>query len=276
MSQDAPLVSVLIPAYNAQKYIEESIRSTLTQTYKNLQVIIVNDASTDRTGAIIEQFRLQDSRIELITNTSNLKMSLSLNKGLAQARGKYIARMDADDISLPERISRQVAYMESHPEVGISGTSMKIVDEDLQQIGIRSYYLTDAEIRKHIFKFSPFCHPSIIMRKDVLDKAGGYEHEYNPAEDYELYFRLGMHSKFGNIPDFLLMYRTVPNSMTTGGINKMENMTTKIKLKYLVQYNARTLDYILTYAQLYMSKFIPPKLKFKLFVYLRAFFAQAK
>ena len=120
--QIPPLISVILPAYNAERFLEEAIDSILAQTYKNFELIVLNDGSTDRTEEIILSYN--DPRIRYIKNESNLKLIKTLNKGIALARGKYIARMDADDISLPTRFEKEIEFMEIHPDIGVCSSKV--------------------------------------------------------------------------------------------------------------------------------------------------------
>jgi glycosyltransferase involved in cell wall biosynthesis len=266
-----PLVSVLLPVYNAQKFLSESIESILTQTYQNLELIVVDDASTDDSWQIMQLYKEKDNRVKIFQNIQNLKLSRTLNKALSSASGKYIARMDADDISLPDRIQLQVDYMESHPEVGICGGRMNIIGTDGVIFGCRKYHLVDKEIRSHIFRYSPYSHPLIMMRKNVLDQVGGYRHEYNPAEDYELYFRIGEISRFGNLPHTLLNYRIVGNSMTTGDTKKMERLTIRIRDQYRKSphYTFSLGDYVYNTLHKISLYTMPSSLKMKIFHLIR-------
>ncbi len=262
-------ISVLMPAYNARKYISEAIESVLNQTFKDFEFIIIDDCSTDKTLEIIEDYAKKDSRIIALRNEVNLKMSHTLNKGLALAKGKYIARMDADDWCHPERLYKQFVFMENNPEIGISGGSMNICDENLNVKSLRKYNLTDREIKKNIFKYSPFCHPSIIIKKEVFDRVGRYDANFNPAEDYELYFRIGEFYKFGNLDDVLLRYRVVEKSMTTGFTKKMELKTIAIRNRYSKKYNMSFFDRIYNFLHRVSVHLVPPKFKIMLFNFLR-------
>ncbi|MEO0132855.1 MAG: glycosyltransferase [candidate division WOR-3 bacterium] len=203
-----------MPAYNAEKYISEAIESILNQTFKDFEFIIVDDASTDKTWEIIQEYARKDERIKSLKNDINMKIAKTLNYGIQHASGLYIARMDADDISLPERFELQVNFMNNNPDVVVLGGGMIIIDEDGKPISKRSYYSNDEEIRRHIFLFSPFCHPTIFIRKDAFDNTGGYDPYYESAEDYELYSRLGRLGKFANLKEFIIKYRLTPNSVT--------------------------------------------------------------
>lgn len=271
MINNGRLVSVVLPVYNASPYLSQAIQSILSQTYQGLELIIIDDASTDNSWATITQFAQKDKRIRAIKNDVNLKLSKTLNRGIEIARGTYIARMDADDISLPDRLEKQVAYMDMHPEVGISGGNMEIMHADGKVFAKRTYHLNDHDIRSHIFRYSPYSHPLIIMRKDILDKIGGYKDEYNPAEDYELYFRIGTASKFGNLSDTLLKYRIVEKSMTTGSTRKMELKTLEVRKKYAkdLHYKCSFVDMIYGMAHLISIYIVPTSIRVLIFNLLR-------
>jgi glycosyltransferase involved in cell wall biosynthesis len=200
-------------------------------------------------------------------------ISRTLNVGLAEARGKYVVRMDADDISLPRRLEIQWKYMEAHPEVGVAGGVMQLMDENGQDLGRRIYHQEDREIRQHLFRYSPFSHPTIILRKAVLDKCGGYDPQYDLAEDYELYFRLGRVAKFGNVPDTLLRYRVAKKSLTAQVARRMELKTLEIRRKAATDYGYTPTpgDRLYGFLQWLSIFLIPVKLKKAVFTWWRSF-----
>ena len=190
-----PKLSVLMPAYNAEKYIGEAIESILNQTFKDFEFIIIDDCSTDKTWEIILDYSKKDDRIIALRNEKNLKISATLNKGIEIVKGKYIARMDADDWSYPDRLQKQHEFMEKNLEVGISGGTIEVCDENLKVLNKRAYNLTDEEIRKKIFRYSPFCHPATIY-KTVLAQKNYYNLDLETAEDYDFYFRVDCLCRF--------------------------------------------------------------------------------
>jgi glycosyltransferase involved in cell wall biosynthesis len=269
----SPLVSVIMPAYNAESYIDKAISSILGQTFADFELIIIDDNSSDKTASIIEKYKKKDRRIVVLHNTTNLKMAKALNSGIKIARGKYIARMDSDDWSFPYRLEKQVLFIQKHLKVGILGGSMEIIDKEGKKIGRRDYALSNKEIRRKLFRYSPFCHPLIMIRKTFLDKVGYYDPIYNPAEDYDLYFRVGEVSEFANLPDVLIKYRIVDNSMTTGSTKKMELQTIAIRNKYKLNhgYSMTFLDNLFTRLHWFSIYFIPipSSVKIKAFNLLR-------
>ncbi len=264
-----PIVSVILPAYNAEKYLSAALESILAQSFTDFECIVIDDCSTDSTWSIAQQYADRDARVKVLKNEKNLKLSGTLNRGIHLATGKYIARMDADDWSYPERLAIQVRYLNDHPDTGICGGSMEVCNEKLNVQGRRAYNLTDQVIRKKIFFYSPFSHPLVMMRKSVLDMVGYYREEYNPAEDYELYFRIGEKSLFANVPDTLLKYRVVPHSMTTGSTKKMELVTIRIRKEYAAIYGMSFFGKIYNFLQYCSLFFIPSKTRIRIFQAIR-------
>lgn len=266
----SPKISVVMPVYNAQAYLQEAIESILNQTFTYFEIIIVDGSSTDKSYEIIQKYAKADIRIVAIKTEKNLGLIKTLNMAIGIAKGKYIARMDADDISLPDRLIKQFDYMENNPEIGISGGTMQIIDNKGKSIGVRKYHLNDEQIRKNIFRYSPFSHPLIIIRRAILDKSGFYDQNYNHAEDYELYFRIGEYSKFGNLDATLLKYRVHNNSITISKIQKMEAMTLEIREKYSNGYGySMTLFDKIYNIVIRMTYFVPYKVKLQIFNLIR-------
>lgn len=206
MTNNNPLVSVIIPCYNAEKYVELAIRSIMEQSYKNLEIIVTNDCSTDKTLEILQQLKNEDPRIIIINNKKNLKIVKSLNNMIDLAHGKYIARMDADDISLKDRILEQVNFLESNPEYGICGCNSKIIEKSGKIIGHSYLPLTNEDINKFKFYSCPFYHPTVLIKAELL-KTNKYDEKYLFAEDYELWFRLLKITKGHNLRQKYFKYR---------------------------------------------------------------------
>lgn len=204
-----PLVSVLIPCYNVEKYIEESINSILSQTYTNLEVIAIDDCSTDNTRKILQQLAEKDSRITIVRNTENLKLIATLNKGIALCKGDYIARMDADDISLPTRIEKEVDFLEKHQDHDIVSVQFYAFHSDNPAKRDLHHSPThDAELRAYMLFRSGICHPAVLMRKRVFSELGlKFEQEYLHVEDYALWSEALYKTKIANLSEPLLLYR---------------------------------------------------------------------
>jgi glycosyltransferase involved in cell wall biosynthesis len=200
-----PQISVVMPAYNAEKYITEAINSILSQTFTDFEFIIINDASTDSTKEIIGSF--QDPRIKLINNEQNQGVANSLNIGIAEAKGKHIARMDADDISLPHRLQTQFDFMEQNPEIDICGSWIETFGDNQRIIKVPEKY---DDIKDELFFSCPMLHPTLIFKKNLNLQ---YSSDFPRAEDYDLWCRKINELKFANIPKVLLHYRIHSNQV---------------------------------------------------------------
>jgi len=199
-----PQVSVLMPVYNGARYLREAIDSILQQTFADFEFIIVLDPSDDNSKTIIESYT--DPRIILVQNEVKLGLAVSLNHGLIMARGEYVARMDADDISLPERLARQLDFMEKNPMIGVSGTSIKTIGNNP---GIVISHTSDPDMIRSFMLFQPhMTHPTVIMRRSLIDQ---YHFTYDPAffkaEDYKLWSIYSRSFPFSNLNEVLLLYR---------------------------------------------------------------------
>lgn len=264
-------ISVLMPVYNSQKYLGLAIDSILNQTFKDFQFIIVDDGSTDKTWQIIKTYSQKDNRIVALRNPINLNTSSALNKGLAKVKGKYVVRMDADDWSYPDRLESQYKYMESHPKVGVSGGAVEVCNEKLQRINKRNYPLTDVDVRKIIFHYSPFAHPATIWRTNIIKKVNGYNENIPYSQDAEVYFKVGQFSKFGNIKKTVIKLRMHDKSSSFSKDRLQEIFAIYARIKALLEYNykASFSDKIWILLRIIIMFTIPPRIKFWLFNFVR-------
>ena len=201
-----PLVTVLMSAQNSEQYIGEAIQSVLDQTFRDFEFIIIDDGSTDNTLKIIRQF--DDPRIRVIKNPENWGIPKSLNGGLSVCRGKYIARMDSDDVCFPNRLETQVNYLESHPDIGVLGSEVKVIGQDGQIHNRTRNILTDPYLIKFWLLFDTVINnPTTLIKKEFLDRVGGYNPAFKYAEDYELWTRLVKITKIAVSPESLVYWR---------------------------------------------------------------------
>lgn len=202
-----PWVSVLMPVYNAQRYVAEAVESILAQTFRDFEFLIVDDGSTDRSRAILVRYAARDGRIRLISRP-NTGLVVALNEMIGLARGELLARMDADDVCLPERFALQVAYLRERPDVVCLGSQLALIDYANRFVGDCKTPRSDAEIQDLALRgHTPICHPSVMMRREAVVALGGYRQALWPAEDLDLYLRLGETGKLANIEATLLRYR---------------------------------------------------------------------
>jgi glycosyltransferase involved in cell wall biosynthesis len=208
-----PLISVLLPVYNAERFIAESIRSILSQTFTDFELIIIDDGSKDKSAEIIESFT--DPRIRFIRQ-QNAGMGATLNKAISLARGKYLARQDADDISLPERFEKQIDFLEHMEEYALVGTWAEIVDEELKLTGRFHHHPEMSTRLKYDLLFdNPFVHSSVMIRAIALKEVGPYDLSKDPLiQDYELWWRIAEKFQIGNIAKSFVLYREVDTGMS--------------------------------------------------------------
>lgn len=225
--EDLPLVSVLLPVYNGRDYLAESIKSILKQEYRNLEIIIINDGSTDDSQQFIETFN--DTRIKCIQQ-KNQGLAATLNHGITLASGKYIARQDQDDLSHPNRILSQLKYMEVHPECVLLGTWAQIMETDKLANRFHCHPIDELTLRYQLLFNNPFVHSSVLLRRSALLQVGGYttDPERQPPEDFELWSRLSRIGSIANIGEVLLTYREVPGSMSRTGPTPFKQRLIKI------------------------------------------------
>lgn len=218
MSESVPRVSVILPVYNTEKYVAEAIESILNQTYTNLELIIINDCSTDRTPEIISEYVQNDPRVRVINNPTNKGPAASRNSGINNSQGEYIALMDADDISHPDRLSKQVAFLDKHQEVKVAGSSAIRIDPAGNPIGKWRLPVKDRIIRWHIlFRNSRvFCNPTVMIRRDLFTQVSLYNEAIFSYDDFELWTRIFTHGELylANLSETLLRYRVHGNSIT--------------------------------------------------------------
>jgi len=211
----SPIVSVLMSVYNSERHLRQSIQSVLDQSFADFEFVIVEDGSEDSSPRILSEFARQDARIVLIKNETNRGLAASLNRGLERAQGKYVARQDADDISLPNRLELQSAYLETHPEIGILGSACTIIDEEGKELGVYPQPEGDLLIRWTSLWSNPFIHPSIMLRRETLEKHRlRYDETFASAQDYELWSRLLQYTQAANLPEPLIRYRIHRESVT--------------------------------------------------------------
>lgn len=231
-----PKVSIVMPVYNQEEYIQETLNSLLTQTFKDFELIIVNDGSSDKTAEIISKFK--DQRIKLFNNQTNKGLVYSLNKGLKEAKGQYIARADGDDIYLPARLTKQVEFLDSHSDYVIVGCDATKIDQNGKEIGEINHPETDYQIRMRVLKWSNvLLHPGVVFRAQTIKKVGGYRRLFSiGAEDYDLWFRLLREGKAYNIKEKLMKRRFISLAYSQKHHKRVELMAIVARLVNLPNY----------------------------------------
>lgn len=200
-------VSVVMPVYNAGRYLHRAIESVLAQTFRDFELICIDDGSTDGSIEVLQAYASRDARIHVLQNERNLGEPVTRNTGMAVARGEYIAIQDADDVSLPQRLERQVAYLQATPAVSVLGAAMLVVGK--HEVASRHWpaFETDVVLRCLLLVMNPLAHPSVVLRRRVIQEIGGYQENLAAAVDYELWVRAASVCKFANLPEVLVRYR---------------------------------------------------------------------
>lgn len=206
------MISVLMSVFNSDKYIRDSLVSVIETVSPKLEVILVDDGSVDDTKNIVLHFLESENGLEkdliFIENAENVGLPKSLNKAFSKSKCNYIARMDGDDVCLPDRFSRQLRFMLENNEIDILGSNAILIDSDSQVVGKTDVPLQHEDIVKALAYKNPIIHPSVIMKREVLEKLGGYDEALLKAQDLDLWHRAAKFGfRFANMPDFLIQYR---------------------------------------------------------------------
>lgn len=234
-----PTISVLLPTFNDSLYLHDAIDSIMHQSLEDYELLVIDDSSTDNTAQIISGF--QDPRIKVIQNEKNLGLAASLNKGLALAQGKYIARMDGDDISFPDRFERQIDFLNEHPDVFILGCNTIRIDADGNFIDKSDYPNSDALIRYSLFFRNAIAHPTVMMRSELFNKHNYSYNLFDSGQDFDLWTRIPNEHKFWNLPDFLYYHRRHSKSITSTKDTKSLEKPFESRQKYIERITGKSL-----------------------------------
>lgn len=272
MNSHKSSISVIMPSFNVELYIARAIESILAQTFSDFEFIIIDDGSTDDTLSIIEEYQKKDRRIHIIQNKENLRIAASLNKGVGSVSAEYIVRMDADDISLPNRIEQLYAFLRENSNVAVVGSNIVIVDERGRVISKREYPKESRELKKVMFRYSPFAHPAVMFRKKAFLEFGGYDLKNVPCEDIDLWFKIGSKYEFATIPQFLLQYTILPTSSSHTKLRTLELLGFRLKINAIRTYGYRPTFYDIVYniAEFITLWFMPTNVRVWVYNFLRS------
>ena len=231
----APKISLIMSVYNGEDYLAETVESVLCQTFTQWEFIIINDCSTDNTSKILAEYASKDARVKVHTNEINLRLPSSLNKALSLAKGKYIARMDADDICMPDRLQKQYDFMEANPTVDLSSCRFMTLKNGLYASGGCGGKDDNNSIKALLLVTNPILHPGIIAKAEVI-KELGYDKNFTCTEDMELWTRFVLNNKKVEIlSEYLMIYRLHDKQITETTLDKQKNEVIKIQKTYLSQ-----------------------------------------
>lgn len=211
MNLIAPQISIILPFYNAEKYIDDTLKSLMDQSFKNFELLAVNDNSTDKSPIIVKNWARKDNRIKMIMNSGPKGLVGALNTGLSKAKSKYIARADADDIYLPDRLKDQFQYMETHPNIALLGTGYSLYDGK-RVIGKIIHPQNSVVIAWNFLTDTFFCHPSVMFRRNTASKIGLYKD--TAAEDFKYFSNFVHNFETSNLKKIEILYRIHENNLS--------------------------------------------------------------
>ena len=223
----APAVSVLMSVRNGAPWVREAVESVLAQTAPDLELIVIDDGSTDATPDLLTALRDPRLRVE---RQPPAGLTLALNRALKLARAPLLARLDADDLAVPDRVARQRTFLDSHPEVGLLGTGAREVDTSGREVGTVSPPVEDAAIRRALIRQNPFVHSSVMMRRSVLAQVGGYDESLSVAQDYDLWMRMSRITRLANLPAPLVVRRLMPGRISAA--RDAERLSTEARVRW--------------------------------------------
>jgi glycosyltransferase involved in cell wall biosynthesis len=211
MTTPAPAVSVLMAVRDGMPWVTEAVRSVLVQTLADLELIVVDDGSADATAEVLAA--IADRRLHL-EKRGREGLTRALNHALTRARAPLVARLDADDVALPERLARQVAFLERHAEIGVLGTAAREIGADGRDVRVVRPPTDDAAIRRALIRRNPMLHSTVMIRRALLERVGGYDESFPVAQDYDLWLRLMPHTRLANLAEPLVVRRLLPGRVS--------------------------------------------------------------
>lgn len=271
-NQPQPLVSVILPVYNAGKFLSAALTSILFQTYQSFEVIAVDDGSTDNSYKLLHEFARNDPRIKVLRNKRNRGIGYTANRAIKVAKGEFIARMDADDIMLPDRLKRQVEYLLANPDTVLVGGQCLVIDESGQVTGQKTNPTSNKEIYKSMFNTMSVQNPTLMINTKLVSKKQlVLDNKFHPVDDLDLMFRLFSYGKLANLEDTVLKYRVYRGSATMKDPKRSFWLTLRVRLNAIAKYRYRpTLKAALVCtAQTIIVLLLPGSLVYALYGHLR-------
>lgn len=271
-SNKLPLVSIVMPVFNASKYVGEAIASLVNQTYPNIEIIIVDDCSTDHSWLVIQSFANNYPNIKIARNEVNKGIAATVNRAIKMSTGKYLARLDADDISFPNRIKLQVDYLESHKETVALGGQCEVINSESVQIGNKTFPTSFEDIYKYIFMYVPVQQSTLMIARNRLPrKAVYYREDMVIAEEIELFFQIFQFGKIENLADYLVKYRLHNSNNSFQKVKRIFWLTLLCRVRAVLKYGYKPdfLGVLVTIAQLLLVVCLPESIIIGLYKILR-------
>lgn len=231
-----PLVSIILPIKNGADYLCEALDSIIEQTYTNWELIVINDGSTDKTASILGSYTKKHSQIRVISIRHSVGISQALNLGIIKAKGDFIARMDADDISYPSRLAKQIAYLLDNPKVVALGSQCDVINEQGELTGVKTFPTSHKAIYETVFRFNPLQHPTLVINRKLLPKHFIFYDDLDGAEDLGLLFKLFPYGKVHNMNETLLAYRIHSHNVSFVNIKSIYAQALRARIQGVKHY----------------------------------------
>lgn len=261
-----PLVSIIMPVKNAGKFVGFALQSILNQTYKHWEMIAIDDGSRDKTSAILRRFAKKDKRIRVVSHKKSKGIGASLNLALTMAKGKFIARMDGDDVALPNRLAVQVSFLQKHKQIVAVGGQAEMIDSEGEIFAFKHFPTDAKKLREMIMWMVPIQHPIMMVRAASYKKCR-YDERYKTAEDVEMFMQLLQYGEFGNVPEVIYQYRKADTSNGYHNLKQTFYLTLLGRWQGIVKhgYKPTLKGVILSLLQLLFVSILPAKLIVRLY-----------
>lgn len=260
-------VAFLLPVYNASRFLRECLDSILTQTYHDFELIACDDGSLDESLSILREYELHDNRVRVIANTRNLGIAATRNRLLSELSDsvRFIALMDADDVCFSNRLTRQMDFLDAHPEIAAVGASLEIIDENDDTTGFRKYPVSSTELKKTILKSNPLSQSSLLLRREVFESIGEYDEKCIASSDYAYWLKAMKKFKFANLSEPVIYYRISSSQIKQTHLKDTLRTTLRLQRKYLLDPDYRSLFAFIRHMALYPLLLLPNSTVLKIF-----------
>jgi glycosyltransferase involved in cell wall biosynthesis len=250
-----------MPVYNGERFLESAIRSVLNQTYPHLELVIVDDGSTDRSWEIMADAACADRRVNVVANPTNMGIVTTLNRAIrcTDPRSVYLARMDCDDECVGDRIEHQVAFMQRHADHAVVGGQLTIIDEHGERLGVRHYPTTSRDVIKAITRYNPIPHPGSMIRRTALDVVGAYDQQFTHAEDYDLWLRMAARYPLANLDREVLRYRISSTQVKAAHCRRQLRATIRAQRRWVLHPGLRRVRNVAYFAMEHLLLLAPER-----------------
>tara|TARA_R110002096_G_scaffold101316_6_gene224019 strand:- start:2183 stop:3031 length:849 start_codon:yes stop_codon:yes gene_type:complete len=278
MTESAPVVSIILPVYNAAPYLGEAIDSIRVQSFDDWELIAIDDASADNSAAILDGYATADSRIRVFRNETNLGVGGTLDRAILRSRGQFIARMDADDVCTPDRLAVQLTYLRQNPDVIAVGGQIREMQENGETIRIKSFPTDPDEVYAMMFLCVPIQHPALMVNRAALPDGFNWYEGWSVGEDTNLFFKLTQFGALSNVPELILSYRVCDNGNFLRNIRATFRNTYRARCRALREYGYRASvkARLINHVQYLLIHLVPERLAWRLYSFARKFMWRAR